>query len=127
MGWRTLPAILWMTPNCGEMVDTLKDRAAIQRGLERLEKLADRNLKEFNTGKCKVLHLGWNNRMQQDRLGLTGQGHTRANPAEGHQDGQRAEVYDMGGETDGVSFNLKKKKLQLGELIAVFIYLIGMC
>lgn len=52
----------------------MKDRAAIQRDLERLEKLADRNLKEFNTGKCKVLHLGWNNQMQQDRLGLTGRG-----------------------------------------------------
>lgn len=105
----------------------MKDKAAIQRDLERLEKLADRNLKEFNTGKCKVLHQGWNNQMQQDRLGLTGQGHTRANPAEGHQDRQRAEVHDTGGETDGVLLNLKKKRLQLGEPIAVFIYLIRKC
>jgi len=27
--------------------------------------LAERNLMEFNTGKCKVLHLGRNNPMQQ--------------------------------------------------------------
>lgn len=48
-------------------------RAGLQSDLDRLEKLADRNLILFNTGKCKVLQLGWNNPMQQGRLGLTGQ------------------------------------------------------
>ena len=42
--------------------------AAIQRDLNRLEKWAGRNLIKFNKGKCKVLHLGRNNPMQQYML-----------------------------------------------------------
>lgn len=53
-------------------------------------------------------------------------GHTRVSPAEGHQDGQRAEALDIGGKTGRAGlFNLKKNRLRLGELIAVFIYLTG--
>ena len=39
--------------------------SAIQRDLE---KWANRNLMKFNKGKCKVLFLGRNNSMLQDRL-----------------------------------------------------------
>ena len=43
-------------------------RAAIQRDLGRLEKWAKRNLMQFKKGKCKVLHLGRNNPVQQYML-----------------------------------------------------------
>jgi len=43
--------------------------AAIQRVLDRLEKLPEKKLIKFNKGKCKVLYLGRNNSMQKAGLG----------------------------------------------------------
>ena len=55
----------------GGVADAPEGHAAIQRGLNRLEKWADRNVMKFNKGKCKVLHLGRNNPMHQYMLGTT--------------------------------------------------------
>lgn len=52
----------------GERADLLKGMADIQRGLNRLEKQAYRNLMKFSKDKHKILHLGWNNHIQQHRL-----------------------------------------------------------
>jgi len=53
----------------GGTVDSLVDTAAIQRDLAKLEKRAEKNLKKFSKGKCKGVHLEWNNLVQQNRLG----------------------------------------------------------
>jgi len=55
----------------GGVADTPEGCAAVQRDLDRLESWAERNLTKFNKGKCKVLPLGRNNPMHQDRLSLT--------------------------------------------------------
>ena len=41
--------------------DTLEGREAIQRDLDRLDRLAHASLVKCNKAKWKVLHLGWGN------------------------------------------------------------------
>jgi len=43
----------------------LEGRATIQWDFSSLKKCTDRNHTKFNNGKCKILHLGWNNPMHQ--------------------------------------------------------------
>ena len=62
----------WLLTILGEgsfrgVADTPEGCAAIQRDLNRLEGRTERNLMKFSKGKCKVLHLGRNNRKHQYR------------------------------------------------------------
>jgi len=52
----------------GGVVDTPEGYAAIQRGLDRLERRVQRNLMRFTKGKCRVLYLGTNNPTHRNRL-----------------------------------------------------------
>lgn len=56
----------------GGVTDTPDSCVAIQRGLDRLENWAERNLLKFNKGMCKVLHLGMDNLRHQYMLGTSG-------------------------------------------------------
>jgi len=54
-------------------VDTVGERATLQKDLDRLEEWANKNLMKCNMEKCKVLQLGKHNTGVQDRLGSTWQ------------------------------------------------------
>ncbi|PKU35931.1 rna-directed dna polymerase from mobile element jockey-like [Limosa lapponica baueri] len=56
------------TKLCG-MVDTLEERDAIQRDLDRLERWARANIMKFNQAKRRVLHMGHGNPKHKYRLG----------------------------------------------------------
>jgi len=55
----------------GRVADAPQGCVAIQTDLYRLERWADRNLLNFNKGKCKVLHLGRKNPRHQYVLGAS--------------------------------------------------------
>ncbi|KAJ7406072.1 hypothetical protein WISP_136184 [Willisornis vidua] len=53
----------------GGGVDSLKDREALQRDLDKLENWATTNHVKFKKGKCWILHLEWGNPGCSHRLG----------------------------------------------------------
>ena len=48
----------------------LESCAVIQQDLNRLKSWAEKDLMEFNKGKCRVMHMERNNHMHQYRLGV---------------------------------------------------------
>ena len=68
MGWIAPLASLQTTPNLSDAVDTLEERDAIQRNLDRFERQAHVKLMKFNKAKCKVLHVGQDNPKHKLRL-----------------------------------------------------------
>jgi len=65
-------ASLWDAAKLGRALGALEGSAITQRGLDRLEKWADRDLRKFS--KHRVLHLKWNKACTSTGWGLTGQG-----------------------------------------------------
>lgn len=53
----------------GQVADTLKGQAAVQKGLDRQEKWADRNFMTFSNGKCKVVQLERHNSRHHYMMG----------------------------------------------------------
>lgn len=54
------------------VADTAEDCPASQEDIGRLEIRADKDLMQFNTGRCKVLHLGKNSVRHQHMLEASG-------------------------------------------------------
>ncbi|KAJ7405713.1 hypothetical protein WISP_138168 [Willisornis vidua] len=47
--------------NLGGAVDSLKDKETLQRDLHKLEEWEIPNHMKFKKGKCRILHIGWDN------------------------------------------------------------------
>lgn len=56
----------------GRVADTAEDHPAIWKDLSRLEIRADKDLMQFSTGKCQILHLGRNSLRHQHMLEASG-------------------------------------------------------
>lgn len=67
--WNAQPSSLKMAPNWGRPVDMLRDRAATQGELDRLEAWADRDLMKFSKDRHKAPYLGREKLLQWHRLG----------------------------------------------------------
>ncbi|KAJ7417729.1 hypothetical protein BTVI_31636 [Pitangus sulphuratus] len=67
--YRVYPSKFAVDTKLGGVADTPQGCAAIQQELDRLERWVERSQMKFNKGKCRVLHPGSNNLMDQGRVG----------------------------------------------------------
>lgn len=95
-----------------EEFDVLKDRAVVQRDLNKRKELLSGDITMLSKDKCKVLLLGLNNPMQQYRLGTTLLGSSSAEKRPRIQAFLIQRFTMKGQKTAKFQLNIRKKKNQ---------------
>lgn len=107
----TLVRLMHDTRVCNsEEFNVLKDRAVIQRDLNKRKELVNGDITMLSKDKCKVLLLGLNTPMQQYRLGTTLLGSSSAEKGPRIQAFLIQRLTKKGQKTDKFQLNIRKKK-----------------